>query len=260
VQRLNLLPVALAILLCAGPAVAADAVPADAGAATAAKGGERLQVADPYLELHTGPGRGYPVFFVVGRDAWIEIELRSTDWYRVRSPEGKVGWVHRSQLGATLTTSGARRTFREVLIEDYLHRRVEMGAGWGVMRSDPMVEVWAGVRMGEAFSLEAAAGQVQGTFSGSNLWRLNVLADPWRELPVAPYFGIGLGKFINLPHASLVGATTTNSRMTDATAGIRWHVSQRLSARIDYTAYAVDVSDHRIEEFRAWTAGLSFFF
>jgi uncharacterized protein YraI len=52
-----------------------------------------LQIADPYIELRTGPGRGYPVFFVAARDEWIEIELRHTDWFSVRTEGGKLGWV-----------------------------------------------------------------------------------------------------------------------------------------------------------------------
>ena len=47
--------------------------------ARAADEPERLKVADPYLELHTGPGRGFPVFFVVQREDWVVIQLRSTD-------------------------------------------------------------------------------------------------------------------------------------------------------------------------------------
>src|SRR5205085_51859 len=58
---------------------------------------ERLQVTDPYLELHTGPGRGYPVFFVVAREEWVAVELRYTDWFKVRTDAGKEGWVHRRQ-------------------------------------------------------------------------------------------------------------------------------------------------------------------
>ena len=47
-----------------------------APSARAADGAERLRVADPYLEMHTGPGRGFPVFFVVARDEWVEVQLR----------------------------------------------------------------------------------------------------------------------------------------------------------------------------------------
>ena len=67
-------------------------------------------VTDPYLEMRTGPGRGYPVFFVAARDEWIEIELRHTDWYKVRTEGGKVGWVHRAQLETTLTEAGGTKT------------------------------------------------------------------------------------------------------------------------------------------------------
>ena len=54
---------------------------------------ERVQVTDPFIELHTFPGRGYPVFYVAARGEWISIELRHTDWYKVRTATGKVGWV-----------------------------------------------------------------------------------------------------------------------------------------------------------------------
>ena len=45
---------AIVVLLIAQPALAADEPP------------EQVQVADAFLELHTGPGRG-PVFHVAGR-------------------------------------------------------------------------------------------------------------------------------------------------------------------------------------------------
>lgn len=36
--------------------------------AVPARAAERVQVADPYLELRTGPGRGYPIFHVAARE------------------------------------------------------------------------------------------------------------------------------------------------------------------------------------------------
>ncbi len=35
--------------------------------AVAADEYRKVSVADPYLEMHTGPGRGYPIFHVVDR-------------------------------------------------------------------------------------------------------------------------------------------------------------------------------------------------
>ena len=46
-------------------------------------------VAEPYIELRTGPGRGYPVFHVVDRGDEIEVTKRRTDWFKVRTARGK---------------------------------------------------------------------------------------------------------------------------------------------------------------------------
>ena len=39
----------------------------------------QLFVAEPYLELHTGPGRGYPVTQVVARGDSIDVLFRRTE-------------------------------------------------------------------------------------------------------------------------------------------------------------------------------------
>ena len=103
---------------------------------------DRLQITDPYIELHTGPGRGFPVFFVALRGDWIGIDLRYTDWYKVHTEDGKIGWVHRNQLLTTLTAAGEKKSFRDILVDDYLNRRIQVGAAWGRFNSDPMLKVW----------------------------------------------------------------------------------------------------------------------
>src|SRR4029453_8919744 len=113
------------------PAAVSASASAPTATPAAAASPDRLQVAEPSLELRTGPGRGYPVFFVAARGEWIEIELRHTDWYRVRTEGGKAGWVTRRQLETTLPAGGGRKTFRDVLIDDYLGRKVQLGFGWG---------------------------------------------------------------------------------------------------------------------------------
>src|SRR3984957_3563871 len=76
------------------------------GLANAAAKNLVLVVTDPYLEMHSGPGRGYPVIYVVGRDEVLKVLYRRTDWYKVRAPRGQEGWARRSELALTLTTSG----------------------------------------------------------------------------------------------------------------------------------------------------------
>lgn len=248
----------LALALGLAPARAADA--AGSTAATTNAKTERLRVADPYIELRTGPGRGYPVFFVAAREEWIEIELRHTDWYKVRTAGGKLGWVHRAQLATTLTEAGGNKTFRDIALDDYLKRRLELGASLGQFDSEPMLKIWTSYRLSESISLEGSLGQVQGVFSGTDFWHLNLQIEPWSDRRFSPFFGLGFGKFKNFPNSSLVDAETTDAKLANAGVGLRWHFSERFVLRADYSLYTAFVSDERSREFRAWTLGLSFFF
>ena len=221
---------------------------------------ERVQVTDPYIELHTFPGRGYPIFFVAARGEWIAIELRHTDWYKVRTAGGKEGWVTRAQLQSTLAESGLQQQFDDIAFNDYLARRVELGAGYGRFHTEPMIKFWLSYRLSDTLSIESTLGQVQGVFSGTTLWHVNLQAEPWSDQRFSPFAGIGIGRFENIPNQSLVNFQTTNARLADAIVGARYHLSDRFMIRVDYAIYTAFVSEQRSLEYRAATAGLSFFF
>jgi hypothetical protein len=221
---------------------------------------ERVQVTDPYIELHTGPGRGYPVFFVAAKSEWIQIELRFTDWYKVRTAGDKIGWVHRRQLETTLTEAGASKTFRDLVLDDYLGRRVQMGAAWGRFNSQPMLKMWASAKLSDTLGIEGDVGQVQGTYSGSDFWHVNLVAEPWSDQRLSPFFAVGFGKFKDFPIQSLIGALPTHAKLANAGIGVRYHLTDRFVLRADYSIYTAFVADTRSSEYRAFTAGLSFFF
>jgi hypothetical protein len=240
----------LGLACAAGSAHAADDTPA----------AEQLQVAEPFLEMHTGPGRGYPVFFVVERGQRVSIELRRTDWYRVRAEGGQVGWVQRRQLESTLTAAGGSKTFRDLLLDDYLGRRLEFSGSWGRFKSEPMLKLGLQYRLADTLGAELTVAQVQGLFSGTDFWHLAITSEPWSDRRWSPFFAVGLGKFKNIPNSSLVDAVATNAKLAQATIGLRWHLSDRFTARLDWTMYTAYVSDARSTEYRSFTAGLGFYF
>ncbi len=96
-------------------------------AVAAAGGAGPVVVQDPYLELRSGPGRGFPVFHVVDRGASVELLRRRTDWIKVRGGDGAQGWVHRSQLERTLTPGGEPVTLPGPSPEARTEHRWEVG-------------------------------------------------------------------------------------------------------------------------------------
>ena len=71
------------------------------GARAADEPEHKILIADPYIELHSGPGRGYPIFHVVERGREVTLVKRRTDWFELRTDQGVQGWASRSQMIAT---------------------------------------------------------------------------------------------------------------------------------------------------------------
>ncbi len=84
------------------------------GTLQAAEASSRLQqlfVAEPYLELYEGPGRGYAITQVVPRGEAIDVLYRRTEWFRVRTHRGIEGWARESEMRKTLLADGSTFSF-----------------------------------------------------------------------------------------------------------------------------------------------------
>ena len=66
----------------------------------------RVTIAEPFIEMHTGPSAGYPIFHVVDLGDEVSILHRKTNWFKVETSDGKTGWVSRDQMRRTLQPSG----------------------------------------------------------------------------------------------------------------------------------------------------------
>ena len=103
-------------------------------ASAATYGKDRLYkvvIADPYIEMHTGPGRGYPIFHVADRGETVEIHKRHTDWFRVSTERGQTGWVRADQMARTLNTDGTPTEIENPTRDDFFERRWEAGTQIG---------------------------------------------------------------------------------------------------------------------------------
>lgn len=228
--------------------------------ASAAEEFALLRVADPYIELHTGPGSGYPVFHVVDREDYIEVLKRKTDWFKVRSADGRVGWVARAQLEKTLTPDGENIQLKEAALGDFSQRRWEFGLLGGVFNNAPEISVYGGYAFNANLSAELSGSQVLGDYSSSYLLNANLVSQPFPRWRVSPFFTLGGGYLSTRVRATLVPPKDSNDFTAHVGLGLRAYLTRRFIVRAEFKRYITFASDDDNEEFKEWKAGFAFFF
>ena len=222
----------------------------------------RVRVTGPYIDLRSGPGRGYPIFYAAERGEWVVIELRHTDWFKVRTPRGTTGWVSREQMKQTVTEDGVPFELADPSLQDWLDRRFDVGAGYGATPSGSksFARVWLGWRFTDTLSLDLNYGDVQTNTSTSSVWTASLLAEPWSDKRLSPFVGVGVGRFDYKPNETLVNSQPLDGNLGVFTLGVRYFLSGRVALRLDYSRYAVFATDTDYRNYSAGTVGLSLHF
>jgi hypothetical protein len=228
---------------------------------------EEVEIADPFLDLRTGPGRGYPVFYIAERGERISILRRRTDWFKVRIPRGKVGWVSREQMERTLTDAGVAKTFRDVLYEDYLRRRFEASfsvgsvSGDGIANRDVSLTGAAGYRINDNLTLELSLANIADPFFSARLTYLSLVSVPFPQSSVTPTFSLGIGNATITPKATLINVPEVDTQMANAGIGARVYFARRFFLRVDYKVHRVFIDEmDRTDQFNEVSTGVGFFF
>lgn len=217
-------------------------------------------IVDPYLELHTGPGRGFPITQVLDSGERIEILKRRTGWYKVRAADGRTGWVSGEQLTNTLVEGGAQRLFEGGTLEEFLRRNMEVGFSGGSFEGDPLLSVRFGYRATENLAVELNLSRASGDFSNTTLYAVNVVSYPFPEWRLSPFFTIGAGTLENRPKVTLVGAKDTTADTANVGLGLSAYVTRRFVFRAEYRGHIALISDNRTDYYKEWSAGFAVFF
>jgi SH3-like domain-containing protein len=165
VTTTRLILVAAAVLLVLATAVAVAAPAADENAATAAaalKLPRFVSLHADKVNLRTGPGRQYPIAWVLTRrDMPVEITAQFENWRRIREWDGTEGWVQEHMVDGkrfVVIEKGADRPlYAEPDPVSGIVARAEAGA---VARLDECRGPWCRV----------AASGISGWLKRSDVW------------------------------------------------------------------------------------------
>jgi len=225
-----------------------------------ARGYLQLFVTQPYLELHTGPGRGYPVFHVVPRDASIDVLFRRTDWFKVRTEQGVEGWASQGDMQKLVLADGSRFKFDLGDRAGFTSHRYEMGIFAGQYGGATLVSGYMSVSFNSQLALEGALGQYLGKFSNGVTGDIGFAHVLMPEKRWSPFLTLGLGLVRVEPKATLVQAPDRTEQTAYVGGGIRYYLTRRFFLRAEYKAHYVFTKRNENEDADEWKLGFAFFF
>lgn len=221
----------------------------------------KILIADPYIELHTGPGRGYPVFHVIERGREVTIVKRRTDWFELRTDRGVEGWAPREQMIATLEPTGEPLDLQEPARENYMSRRWQAGVAGGDFSGASMISVFGGYAFSDNLSIELTLNHILGEFSNgysATIGLMHVFVPEWR---ISPYFTLGTGVIYTEPKSTLVQSIDRDDQIGYVGGGLQFYLTRRFMLRTEYRNNVIFTSRNDNEEVDEWKyLGFAFFF
>jgi hypothetical protein len=222
----------------------------------------KVKIADPFIELHTGPGAGYPIFYVVDRGTVVSVIRRKTDWFRIETKEGKTGWASRDQMRETLLPTGEKFRLIEMGLEDFSKRKWNIGFTGGEFESAPVFTAFTGYAFTENLTAEFHLGKSVGEKSSITLYKGNLVMQPFPDLKYSPYLTLGLGEIEVDPSSTLISTSSDKNDFAQFGLGLQRYVSRSFLFRFEaneYVIFSSGTSDNS-EVVREWKFGFAVFF
>ena len=221
---------------------------------------QQTEVAEPFVEIHTGPGRGFPVFYIAERGEKITLIKKRTQWFKIRTKDGNEGWVHEDKMALTLIAEDEKFDAGKPEQIDFQQRDFEMGVLTGNYGGATSLTLYGGWNWTENISTELAISQALGNVSDIRIATVNILHHPFPDWRYSPYFKLGTGIVQTQPHATLIQAVDRTDETVHVGGGIKIYVSRQFFIRAEYNKHTVLTSRDDNDEVEEWKLGFSVFF
>jgi uncharacterized protein YgiM (DUF1202 family) len=221
---------------------------------------ERVIVAESFIELRTGPGRGYPVFHIEEKGEKIELIKKKTQWFKVKTARGQEGWVHEDTMAKTLALDLEVFDSGNSDQSDFTERLFEAGVLAGDFDGATSLTLYGGWNFTQNLSSEFALSQALGNVSDIRHVTINLLHHPFPEWRVTPYFKLGAGVIKTQPFTTLIQTEDRTDEIVLAGVGVKAYISREFFIRAEYSNYTILTSRNDNDEVQEWKLGFSVFF
>ncbi|TLM79146.1 SH3 domain-containing protein [Microbulbifer harenosus] len=220
---------------------------------------EQVVVGSEFLNLYTGPGRGYVIDHVVeyGEPLWLL--KRRTDWVKVMTRSGKTGWAKIAELDQIVAPDGEPLAVSTPGIDDYREQGLRFGFTYGDFEGANSLGVSLGYRFTGNISAELRAAQTIGAYSNSQTYQVALLHQPFPQWRISPYFLLGSGINITSPNATIVATEDRQDTAMLTGIGVTTYLSRRFALRAEVANHYLLTSRENNQEIVEWKLGFDVF-
>jgi uncharacterized protein YgiM (DUF1202 family) len=217
-------------------------------------------VKTPYLELHTGPGRGYPVFDVVPQGESVLVLFRRTQWLKVRTRRGAEGWASEEDMMKTVLADGEPLPLKIGNRAGYTSHRFETGAFAGVYGGANLISAYASLSFNSQLAVEASLGQFLGRYSNGVTADIGLTHVPMPQWRLTPFLMLGIGVLHVEPKATLVQPSNRTEQTAYVGGGLRYYIGRSFFVRAEYKTHVVITTQNRNQVEDEWKLGFAVFY
>jgi len=226
-----------------------------------------LKVIDTYLELHSGPGRGYPIFHVIEQGHTIKVHTRRTNWFYVSDHRNRQGWVKQEALARTLAPTGLPAALPDTQHGDFLAQQGRVGFSIGRQEKAETATLMAGFRLLKWAGIEVEYGEVFGKLIDGISYGGNLIVEPFQLFEYSgnwsftPFLSKGLGKQEwSYKSKGQIGTTGIPINEYEFTGiGINYYIGYSFVVRGEYRKMYIEGENDKLSN-SAWRLGFSSFF
>jgi len=221
-----------------------------------------VEVAVPFINIHTGPASEYPIFYVAEKGENLSVLKSHTSWYKVVLPKGQQGWISAQSLNQTLYPDGSGVRVESGTFTDYANRDWELGIGIGLLEEVTSLSASASWVVTPNIATEITYSQALGDFAENKYWSIRLRHTTFPEWRLTPYLAIGAGQLRTSPRSNLVasGDASRSNDMMEVGGGIRYYMGSHLLMNLEYKSVLALTQRDEQEEIEEWKLGITVFF
>ena len=233
-----------------------------AHSSAAVAGEAELKVTGSFINVHSGPGSEFPIFYVLSQGETFSLQKERTGWYKVRAKRDIEGWIKAEFLANTELVDGTRLTISSGSFEDYLNRNWEVSAQAGSVDKVTALSVSGAWVWTKNLALEATYSQALGNFADNKIWSIRMRQTFFPNWHLSPYLALGTGEIRTRPRSNLVqsGDEVRKSSHYEVGIGAEYYLARKVVVRAEYRGLLALTDRDEQERLDQWMLGVTVFF